>query len=221
MIKIFPSLISADLLNLATAINQLEPHCSGFHLDVMDDHFVPNLTWGHMFINTIAKKTNKTLFVHLMVENPETWLSKLDLRDCDILTFHVENKIDHLKLIKEIKEKKYRAALAINPKTALEEIFPFLQDIHQVLLMSVQPGFSGQAFLDSSIDRLNALIDYRKQHNLSFEIVMDGGINEKNIAQLVRAGVDQVAIAAGIFGSENPVENINKLKSSTTNIATQ
>ena len=101
-VKIFPSLISADLLNLRHVINSLDIHSDGYHLDVMDDHFVPNLTWGAQFINAIAHATSKSLFVHLMVEEPRPWLDKLTLTEKDSLTFHFENKIEHVDFIKRI-----------------------------------------------------------------------------------------------------------------------
>lgn len=212
MIKIFPSLISANLLHLADVIEKLESHCDGFHLDVMDDQFVPNLTWGAMFINAIAKKTNKMLFVHLMVEKPESWLSRLHINDESTLAFHIENKVDHKKLIKRIKEKKWKTCIGIKPKTPLEEIFNFAHLLDQVLLLSVEPGFSGQHFLKGSLDRLNELVAYRKKNDLNFEIVMDGGINKENIKKISDAGADQAGIAAAIFADGSPIENLKNLK---------
>lgn len=212
MIKIFPSLISADLLHLAHAIDQLEPYSDGFHLDVMDDHFVPNLTWGPMFITAIAQWTQKPLFVHLMVENPAQWLKRLELKPHDTLAFHIENKVDHKKLLKQIKENKIKACLAINPKTPVKEIFTYASEIDQVLLMSVDPGFSGQQFLPSSIERIYSLANYRAQHQLSFEIVVDGGINTTTIGDAVSAGADQVCVASAIFSRNDPGENLQQLR---------
>lgn len=210
-IQIFPSLISADILNLEQEINKLGPHCDGFHIDVMDWHFVPNLTWGPMFINAISQKTNKPVFIHLMIENSYEFLDLLALRKGDTLSFHIEKSRDSKKMIKRIREKKWRANIAIKPKTPIEKIFPFSDMIDSILLMSVEPGFSGQHFLESSLDRLIALATYRKEHNLSFEIIMDGGINKNNIAKLVKNGIDSVGVAAGIFGHDNQVQALEEL----------
>lgn len=212
MIRICPSLISSNLLNLSQTITELEPHSDGFHLDIMDDHFVPNLTWGHMFINAIAHKTMKPLFVHLMVEQPELWPQKLELNDNDTVIFHLENKINHYALIKNITEKKWHVGLAIRPKTPIEEILPYLKHINLVVLMSVEPGFSGQSFLESSIERLKLLVSARNEFNPSLVITMDGGINEHNIAQLAQAGVDQVAMASALFSTGDAVQNIQTMR---------
>jgi len=211
-VAIFPSLISSDILNIRRTLDHLDKYVDGYHLDIMDDHFVPNLTWGPLFINEIAHATKKILFVHLMVEKPESWLSRLTLRDGDTLAFHIENKVDHISLINSIKEKKIKSSIAISPKTPLEKILGLANVIDQILLMSVEPGASGQSFIESSIGRLKSLVEFRRQHNLGFKIVMDGGINQENISQLTEIGVDQVACASSIFGSGDSVENIIKLR---------
>lgn len=209
--KIFPSLISADLLNLEDVIASFEPYCDGFHLDVMDYHFVPNLTWGPAFVNAIALCTSKPLFIHLMVDNPQNLFNLFSLRPSDSVAFHIENKINHINLINFIREKKLRACLAINPKTPLEKIFSFLPHVDQLLLMSVEPGFSGQTFLKSSIERLQSINNYRISHNLSFEIVMDGGITTNIIKQLTSFGCNEVAIASAIFSHEDPIRALKEL----------
>ncbi len=211
MAIIFPSLISADVLNLQKEIERLDPHCQGYHLDVMDHHFVPNLTWGPRFINAIAKTTYKTLWVHLMVDNPQTWVNTLFLQPKSILTFHFENTKEIIHMIKHIKEKNWLASIAINPKTPVEEIFPLLNIIDQVTLMSVEPGFSGQKFLPSVISKIDSLNGYRQTSGLDFKIGLDGGINETNIKMLAEKGVDHCAIAAGIFEKDDPVEALKTL----------
>ena len=210
-IKIFPSLISADILNLEYEIKKLEQHCDGFHIDIMDWHFVPNLTWGPMFINAIAQKTTKPLFVHLMIEKSFEFLDLLALRNGDTLSFHIEESPDIKKMIKSIKEKKWLANIAIKPKTPLKEVFQFTTMVDSILLMSVEPGFSGQHFLESSLNRLIELANYRKEKNLSFEIAMDGGINKKNIEKLANYGVSNVAIASGIFENKDPLNALKEL----------
>ena len=202
-VKIFPSLIAADPLHLAHVISMLEPYCDGFHLDIMDNHFVPNLTWGPLVINAISAYTKKTLFVHIMADYPEKIIKNLMLRPGDIVAFHSESKNDFLLINNIIKEKKAMSSLAISPKIALSEIFPWLKDVDQVLLMSVQPGFSGQHFLEHSIERLKSLVAYKKAHELSFVMGMDGGINENNIQELEHEGCEIFAIASAIFSKDD------------------
>ena len=187
-IPIYPSLISGNLLRLFDQIKLLEPYCAGFHIDVMDFHFVPNLTWGPQFINQIRKATNKQLFIHLMVDNPEKYLDILKLNDNDMVAFHIESlsdlsKIDRTKpnthisdaahnksiiqLIKLIKAKNWIPCIALNPDTPLEAILNIKIPVENILLMSVKPGFSGQKFISASLNRLIELNNFRKIHNLS------------------------------------------------------
>lgn len=212
MTKIYPSLIAANLLNLQKDIVTLEPVSDGFHIDVMDNHFVPNLTWGPMFVNDFVIASKKPLFVHLMVSNPEQFLQTLSLRTIDAFCFHIETIKSSKGLIKDIRNKNWNPAIAIKPNTPLEEIFPFLGLIDKVLLMSVNPGYSGQQFLPDSIQRLEALAQFKKEHVLDFEIAMDGGINEKNIGELKKRGATEFGIASAIFGSSAPIAMIEKLK---------
>ena len=212
MIKIFPSLISANLLTLEADIATLEPHSDGFHIDVMDNHFVPNLTWGAQFTNAFVGVCQKPLFVHLMITNPQEFIQTLSLRTIDVLCFHIETTSNPELLIKQIKEKKWKVAITLKPKTALSEIFPFLHLIDQVLLMSVEPGFSGQQFLDCSIERLDSLVQFRKEQNLGFEIVMDGGINQTNIGELAQKGAHSFGIAGAIFDAPDPIKAIEALR---------
>lgn len=217
MIKIFPSLISADLLNLQHAIKTLEPHCDGFHIDIMDNHFVPNLTWGPMFIKAIAQATNKPLFVHLMIDNPEKFLDKIHIKKDSTVAFHIENTKNIQEMIKRIRENKWHASIAIKPNTALEKLFPFLDDIDSVLLMSVEPGFSGQQFLQGSLQRLKELSEYRSNKKMNFAIVMDGGINKNNIKTVAQNGCDEVGAASAIFDAPDPIKALKELYATAKN----
>lgn len=210
-ITIYPSLISSDLLHLGQTIELLEPHCDGFHLDVMDNHFVPNLTWGADFVNVIAHTTTKPVSVHLMVDEPYTFLQKLDLPHMSIVHIHIESKFDIQTLIDYSHEKKYRLSLAIRPKTPLANLFAYLGMIDHVLLMSVEPGSSGQQFMPTACDRLAQLVTYLKDHTLNCAIGMDGGISTKNIGQLTTMGCEQFAIASAIFGNGYPLRALKEL----------
>lgn len=218
MADIFPSLIAGDLLNLQKEIKKLDPYVDGYHLDIMDNHFVPNLTWGPMFINAIAQATYRTLWVHLMVDNPMEWPDLLFLPPGSICTFHIESKKEIPKLIKQIKEKKWLASIAINPETSIEEIFPILNVFDQVLIMSVEPGFSGQAFLPKTTKKIEQLAAFRDTSNAQFHIGIDGGVNENNINMLAIKGVNDFAIASGIFDTENQIATLKKLKNLTNNL---
>ena len=212
MPEIFPSLISADILNLESEIKKFDPLCAGYHIDIMDNNFVPNLTWGSQFANAIAHCTNKKTWVHLMVEKPEILFSKLLLPEGSIVTFHIEHTSNKKNLVKQIKEKNCLPSIAINPKTPVSELFTFLdKDIHQILLMSVEPGFSGQQFIPEVIDKIEPLILFREANNLNFKLSMDGGINEKNIVLISQKGVEQFGIASGIFAQADPVTALNEL----------
>ena len=210
-IQIFPSLISADLLNLQKEIDLLSSHCDGFHIDVMDGNFVPNLTWGFPFIKAISSATSKPLSVHLMVAQPEAISRRLELNEGDTVAFHLEATTAPMILIEHLKKKGVRASLAIKPSTSLEALFPFVSFVDEILLMSVEPGFSGQSFISSSVDRLKSLASYRAQHKLSFSIIMDGGLDAENLPALAKHGLNNAAIASAIFSHKNSVQALKNL----------
>jgi ribulose-phosphate 3-epimerase len=176
----------------------------------VDNHFVPNLTWGPSFVNQIAQYTNKPLSIHLMVENPETIIEQLRVKQKSIIIVHQENnKTDTL--IDLVHAKKLQIGVALKPKTDLETIFSYVKKIDQVMLMSVEPGFSGQAFIAGSVEKLRQLDAYKKQHDLTFEIAMDGGINQNNIHELAQQGCSIFCVASAIFNAKSPVEALKML----------
>ncbi len=209
--KLFPSLISADLLNLQTTINLLDPWVDGYHIDIMDGHFVSSITWGNPFITAIERVTNRPLDIHLMVDNPSKFMQHLTCRDGQSVSFHIETTPDPLITINLIKEKKLRPGLAISPKTPLQTIEPFLSTIDFVLVMSVEPGKSGQPFIPEIKNRLKELKLYCSKQNLTISLHGDGGINATNIKQLVPY-LDQASIAAGIFKERDPIEALRGLR---------
>ncbi len=178
---IFPSLSDTDTIALQQTINHLDPLCTGYHIDAMDGQFVAKKMWEPAAINALEQITLRTLWVHLMVIDPKSWLEKLTIEPSSIVTIHLESDSKTRKTIFDIKEKNWLPSIAINPKTNVNEVFPFLADVHQVLLMSVQPGFSGQEFLPDTISKLDTLVGFRQTSGLTFKIAMDGGINKKNI----------------------------------------
>ena len=211
MAKIYPSLISSDILNLQNEIKLLEPYCEGYHIDIMDNHFVPNLTWGQMFVDEIDRVTAKPLWVHLMVDNPEYWVKILSLNANSILTFHFESTQKIKTISDRIKKKNMIPSIAINPKTPVEKIFPFLDIIHHVVVMSVEPGFSGQSFIKEVVDKVDTIVSYVQMRGLKCDVAMDGGIDEGNISMLAQKGVQDFAVGSGIFSKPDKIKALKKL----------
>jgi ribulose-phosphate 3-epimerase len=209
---IYPSLMSVALENLEDEIKLLEPYCAGFHLDVMDNKFVRNSALSIDVVNNIAKIVHKPVWLHLMVEKPDEFYDALFLPNDSLVSFHIESEIDVAKFVKIIREKKHRPSLAISPKMPLERIVPFFQLTDQVLLMSVEPGFSGQPFLQESISRLEKLTAYRKKSDTFFSIGIDGGINKENIKMVAEKGVDDCAVASGIFKQPDHLVALHELQ---------
>ena len=211
---IYPSLISSNLLTLEKTLQQFDRLCNGYHLDVMDDHFVPNLTWGPAFINAIRQATPLPLHVHLMVDNPEMWLNRLKLHAGDTIIFHYEAVQDdaHAKrIIDIIRASNINAGLAINPNTAPEKMHPLLKNLELILLMTVYPGFSGQTFIP---DVLNKITTVRKMQQLvgnSAILCLDGGINMDTMPLVRDHQIQHVAIATAIFGQPDPVGALKQL----------
>lgn len=200
MARLFPSLMAADLLNLASIITALDPYCDGFHIDIMDDHFVPNITFGADMTNAIAKQAQKPCWVHLMINKPADFIEKLTLKQSSIITFHQEGCSNPEAIITLIRGRQCKAGIALKPATPVSAIAHILSLIDQVLIMSVEPGFSGQGYMASVETKIKELVNLKKNKNLSFSIAIDGGINTHNILMLKERGVDDFAIASALFG---------------------
>lgn len=212
MASLYPSLIAADPLNLGATLKNLDSCVDGYHIDVMDDHFVPNLTWGPAMVNAIAAATDRQIWVHLMVDNPAAWPDRLELPARSIVTIHFESTKEIKTVLQRIKEKNWLAGLAISPKTAPQETFELLPSVDQLLIMSVEPGFSGQQFMQETTNKIKPLLDFRTAHALKFSLAMDGGITKKNIAELAAGGVDTFAVASAVFAHNDLVAAIVELK---------
>jgi len=213
MAAIYPSLMAANQLNLQSVINELDQYCAGYHIDIMDGQFVPNITFGSDLTNSIAQSTYKKIWVQLLVQRPDDWLDKLFLPVDSIVSFHIESEGEKIKIIDRIKKKNWQPSIAINPKTNVDEIFTYLDMISQVLVMSVTPGFSGQDFLPDTLSKVDRLVGYRQTSGLEFQIGMDGGIDKDNIVMIKEHGVDDFSIGSGIFGNDDPVEALKELDS--------
>jgi ribulose-phosphate 3-epimerase len=211
MPSIYPSLISADLLNLQATMERLQAVSAGWHIDIMDNHFVPNLTWGAQFANAIAQATLKPIWAHLMIDHPTLFLEKLKLAPESTVTFHIETNDDVQVVIRAIRAKNWRPSIAINPKTPLNEIYPYLALVDQVLVMSVNPGHSGQQFIPETTTRVATLAQFIERNGYNVTIACDGGINRSTIAGPLHAGATEFGVAQGIFGAADPVAEIRYL----------
>ncbi|MBD3793106.1 MAG: ribulose-phosphate 3-epimerase [Campylobacterales bacterium] len=198
-----PSILSADFGNLANEVKAIcEAGCDLVHVDVMDGHFVPNLTIGPVVVSAVAKATTKPLDIHLMVENNSFFVDLFAPLKPGYISFHIEEEKHPHRLIQKIRSLGIKPALTLNPHTPPEAIEFLLGDIDMVLLMSVNPGFGGQKFIPSVIERAKRLKALIKKHNPSCLIEIDGGVNDQNLNQLREAGVDIVVAGSYVFGHQ-------------------
>ncbi|MFO1519450.1 MAG: ribulose-phosphate 3-epimerase [bacterium] len=213
MKKIAASILSADFTRLGEEIAAVEKAGSDWlHVDVMDGHFVPNLTLGPPVIERIKKVAKIPLDVHLMILHADLFLQDYVSAGADILTVHVE-ACPHLhRTLTQIRKLGARPAVALNPHTPLDAMGYVLNEVDMVLLMSVNPGFGGQSFIGNALKKAEELRKIREEHKLNFLIQMDGGIKVDNIAQVSRAGVDVFVVGSGIFQTPSYAETIAKLK---------
>jgi ribulose-phosphate 3-epimerase len=211
MIKILPSLMAAQQLNLEQVVKSLEAHCDGFHLDIMDDHFVPNLSFNIDTVNQLAQLTNKQLSIHLMVDKPEEMIAQLDLKKNNVITFHLESTDKPKRLIQEIHKKGLLTGIALRPKTPLSSLYPYIKDIDQILIMTVEPGFSGQPLMPEVLEKIDELANYKRFNVLFQPIAVDGGIDKNNIKQLADLGVEIFSVGSAIFESKDRVNALQEL----------
>jgi len=213
MVKISPSLLSAYFSRLGEEVKKVtEAGADLIHFDVMDGHFVPNLTFGHMVLSAIRKYSNLPFEAHLMITNPEKYWKNFADNGADIIGIHIECKIEHKKLIEEIKNYGKKVCLVINPPTPVEKIYPFLEIVDIVLVMTVNPGFGGQKFIYEVVDKIKKVNEFRKKENLNFEIEVDGGINDETGKIAIENGADILVAGNYVFSGNDYKERINSLR---------
>lgn len=208
-----PSILSADFGNLEKEIKAIcEAGCDLVHVDVMDGHFVPNLTIGPVVVEPVSKLSSKPLDIHLMVENNNFFVDLFASLKPKYLSFHIESEKHPHRLIQKIRSLGISPAITLNPHTKVEDIEYLLQDLDMVLLMSVNPGFGGQKFIPTILEKVKTLKELINKRNPNCLIEVDGGVNDKNIKELKDAGVDIVVAGSFIFGSDDYKKAINSLK---------
>lgn len=213
MAIVAPSLLSADFLHLQEACNMLnESEAAWYHLDVMDGRFVPNISFGPMLVQFFRKATTKVCDVHLMIEEPGNYAEQFRQAGADHLTVHLE-ACPHLhRNIQQIKSLGMKAGVAINPHTPVALLTDVLHEIDLVCLMSVNPGFGGQKFIEHSLEKISQLRKMIDERNLSVLIEVDGGVTVENAPRIVQAGADVLVAGNTVFGSADPKKTIAQLK---------
>lgn len=213
MIKIAPSILSADFANLQGDLNKV-PNADMLHVDVMDGHFVPNITVGLPVIQSLKKSTSLPLDVHLMVDRPQYLIEAFCALNPASLTVHVE--ADHQQgietCLKAMKHHGILRCLAIRPNTKPTALLPFLSDLDMILVMTVEPGFGGQSFLEGQLETIAAIKEMQKEYQHHCPIQVDGGINEKTAPLVKAVGAEVLVAGSAVFGAENPEKAVELLR---------
>ena len=212
MVKIAPSLLSADFMRLAEDIRDAEAAGADMlHIDIMDGHFVPNITIGPFIVEAIRKTTLLPLDVHLMIEDPDRYLRDFIKAGADILTVHIEASVHLHRTVYWIKESGVKAGVSLNPATPVWSMDSILHDIDLALLMSVNPGFGGQEFIPQIIDKIRTLKGIIRERSLSVLIEVDGGIKYENSREIADAGADILVMGSSFFNSRNYKNTIDDI----------
>jgi ribulose-phosphate 3-epimerase len=199
-----PSILSADLSNLAQQIRMVEiGGADWIHCDIMDGHFVPNITFGPVIVKAAKKCTKLPIDVHLMIKNPDNYLEDFRIAGADIISVHFEEVVHLNRTISKIKELGAKAGVVINPSTPVTLLKDIAEYIDLLLIMTVNPGFGGQNFISNSERRITEVVELRKSLNANFLIQVDGGINNKTIKSVLNAGCDVFVAGSSIFHSDN------------------
>lgn len=213
MIKIAPSILSADFAELGRAVKEIDEAGADYiHIDVMDGHFVPNITFGLPVIEAIRPYSDKPFDVHLMIEKPERYIADFARAGADIVSVHVEACPHVHRTIQQIKEAGCRAGVVLNPATPVEMITHILPDVDLVLLMTVNPGFGGQAFIPNVLDKIRAVKKAADVVNPELEIEVDGGVNRETAKDCLEAGANVLVSGSALFRQEDKAKAIEELK---------
>lgn len=213
MIKIAPSILSADFAELGRAVKEIDEAGADYiHIDVMDGHFVPNITFGLPVIEAVRPYSDKPFDVHLMIEKPERYIADFARAGADIISVHVEVCPHVHRTIQQIKEAGCRAGVVLNPATPVEMITHILPDVDLVLLMTVNPGFGGQAFIPNVLDKIRAVKKAADVVNPELEIEVDGGVSRETAKDCLEAGANVLVSGSALFKQEDKAKAIEELK---------
>ena len=200
--KLSPSILSADFANLAEEAKAVEGVAHFLHFDVMDGHFVPNLTFGPLVVNALRRHSSLPFDIHLMIERPVLYAPRFQVGPEDVITFHVEAKDPPEEAIRVIRGLGCKVGISLKPGTPLSAIKPYLAQVDWVLVMSVEPGFGGQEFMPEALDRIRKLRELIGARPVT--IAVDGGINAGNVRQVVEAGAEVIVAGSAVFGTPDP-----------------
>ena len=216
---ISPSILSADFARLAEAVQMVEAAGADWiHVDVMDGHFVPNLTVGPPMVEALRKVTSLPLDVHLMMTNPDDFIPEFVDAGADLLTVHVE-ACPHLhRTVQSIKERQVKAGVSLNPATSVTSVEEILGDVDLVLVMSVNPGFGGQQFISSCLDKIRRVRTMINNSRSSAHLEVDGGVNLTNVASVIQAGANVLVAGSAIFGSNDIPETIRRMRTAAQTV---
>ena len=210
---IAPSMLSADFNNLAQSIRMVEEAGADYlHIDIMDGDFVPNISFGPMLYQGLRGQSKLVFDVHMMVTNPERYVDQVVKAGADVVTVHVEATPHIHRALQLIKAAGAKAGVVINPGTPVSAIKAVLRQVDQVLVMTVNPGFGGQAFIPETLDKVRQLADLRQKQGYSYLIEVDGGVNDKTAADCLAAGADILVAGSYVFGHSDPAQAIQTLK---------
>lgn len=210
--KVAVSILSADFANAWEELKVIDNDVDYYHMDVMDGAFVPNISFGAHVIKCFRGKTIKKFDTHLMIKNPKKYIKDFVMAGSDMISFHLESDDDPLEVIEEIHSYNKLAGIAIKPNTKVEELIPYLKKADYFLVMSVEPGFGGQKFMEGSLEKIEKLAKWRSLDNLNYLISVDGGINDQTSRLVVEKGIDFAVVGSYLLDKKDPHKKIEILK---------